>query len=123
MDIYILVFIGIVGLNIIFLGLVIYWYRNKMLSQYNNFLNKADEILGGKQIDMIYDESLDSAISERLNRIVEISNMQKEVAEQERNTIKSLLSNISHQIRTPLANITCCFKLFKHDVGKHTKSF
>ena len=47
-------------------GLVIYWYRNKMLSQYNSFLNKADEILGGKQIDMRYDESLDSAISERL---------------------------------------------------------
>ena len=38
--------------------LVIYWYRNKMLSQYNNFLNKADEILGGKQLDMIYDLSL-----------------------------------------------------------------
>lgn len=92
MYIHIIAFIGIVGLNIIILGLVIYWYRNKMLSQYNSFLNKADEILGGKQIDMRYDESLDSAISERLNRIVEISNMQKEVAEQEHNTIKSLLS-------------------------------
>lgn len=44
MDIHILVFIGIVGLNIIVLGLVIYWYRNKMLSQYNNFLNKQVEI-------------------------------------------------------------------------------
>lgn len=105
MYIHIIAFIGIVGLNIIILGLVIYWYRNKMLSQYNSFLNKADEILGGKQIDMRYDESLDSAISERLNRIVEISNMQKEVAEQEHNTIKSLLSNISHQIRTPLARL------------------
>ena len=70
MYIHIIVFIGIVGLNIIILGLVIYWYRNKMLSQYNSFLNKADEILGGKQIDMRYDESLDSAISERLNRIL-----------------------------------------------------
>ena len=80
MYIHIIAFIGIVGLNIIILGLVIYWYRNKMLSQYNSFLNKADEILGGKQIDMRYDESLDSAISERLNRIVEISNMQKHVA-------------------------------------------
>ena len=47
MYIHIIVFIGIVGLNIIILGLVIYWYRNKMLSQYNSFLNKADEILGG----------------------------------------------------------------------------
>ena len=59
MYIHIIAFIGIVGLNIIILGLVIYWYRNKMLSQYSSFLNKADEILGGKQIDMRYDESLD----------------------------------------------------------------
>ena len=123
MDIHILVFIGIVGLNIIVLGLVIYWYRNKMLSQYNNFLNKADEILGGKQLDMIYDESLDSAIFERLNRIVEISNMQKEVAEQERNTIKSLLSNISHQIRTPLANITLYAGLLKEELDESTSSY
>lgn len=120
MDIHILIFIGIVGLNIIVLSLVIYWYRNKMLSQYNNFLNKADEILGGKQLDMIYDESLDSAIFERLNRIVEISNMQKEVAEQERNTIKSLLSNISHQIRTPLANITLYAGLLKEELDEST---
>lgn len=34
MYIHIIAFIGIVGLNIIILGLVIYWYRNKMLSQY-----------------------------------------------------------------------------------------
>ena len=120
MYIHIIAFIGIVGLNIIILGLVIYWYRNKMLSQYNSFLNKADEILGGKQIDMRYDESLDSAISERLNRIVEISNMQKEVAEQEHNTIKSLLSNISHQIRTPLANITLYAGLLKEEVNEST---
>ena len=52
-----------------------------MLSQYNSFLNKADEILSGKRIDIVYDESLNSAISEILNRIVEISSMQKEVAE------------------------------------------
>lgn len=83
-------------------------------------MNKADEILGGKQIDMRYDESLDSAISERLNRIVEILNMQKEVAEQERNTIKSLLSNISHQIRTPLANITLYAGLLKEEVNEST---
>ena len=53
MYIHIIAFIGIVGLNIIILGLVIYWYRNKMLSQYNSFLNKADEILGGKHIEIM----------------------------------------------------------------------
>ena len=118
MDIYIVVMIGIIILNILIGGLIIRWYRNKILSQYNNFLNKADEILSGKQMDMIYDESLDSAIFERLNRIVEISNMQKEAAEQERDIIKSLLSNISHQIRTPLANITLYAGLLKDELNE-----
>ena len=46
--------------------------------------------------------------------------MQKEVAEQERNTIKSLLSNISHQIRTPLANITLYAGLLKEELNEST---
>ncbi len=118
MSIYIIGIIGVIILNIIISGLVIRWYKNKMLSQYNSFLNKADEILSGKRIDIVYDESLNSAISERLNRIVEISSMQKEVAEQERDIIKSLLSNISHQIRTPLANITLYAGLLKDELSE-----
>lgn len=118
MSIYIIGIIGVIILNIIISGLVIRWYKNKMLSQYNSFLNKADEILSGKRIDIVYDESLNSAISERLNRIVEISSMQKEVAEQERDVIKSLLSNISHQIRTPLANITLYAGLLKDELSE-----
>lgn len=81
-------------------------YKRKMSLQYHEFLQKADQILGGEAVSFEYDESLDSAIFERLNRIVEITRMQKEAAEGERDTIKSLLSNISHQIRTPLTNIT-----------------
>ena len=110
--------ISVIILNIMILVFAIRWYRNKILSQYHSFLNKADEILSGKQIDMIYDESLDSAIAERLNRIVEISRMQKEVAEQERDIIKSLLSNISHQIRTPLANITLYAGLLEDELSE-----
>ena len=110
--------ISVIILNVMILALVIRWYRNKILSQYHSFLNKADEILSGKQMDMIYDESLDSAIAERLNRIVEISRMQKEGAEQERDIIKSLLSNISHQIRTPLANITLYAGLLKDGLSE-----
>lgn len=105
MNLYIILFFLIV-INIVLIYLVIRWYRNKLLTQYQNFLNKTDEILGGKQIELSYDESLDSAISERLNRIMEIYRMQKGAAEEERDIVKSLITNISHQIRTPLANIT-----------------
>ena len=101
MNLYIILFFLIV-INIVLIYLVIRWYRNKLLTQYQNFLNKTDEILGGKQIELSYDESLDSAISERLNRIMEIYRMQKGAAEEERDIVKSLITNISHQIRTCL---------------------
>ena len=68
MKLYIIL-IFLIVINIVLIYLVIRWYRNKLLIQYQNFLNKTDEILGGKQIELSYDESLDSAISERLNRI------------------------------------------------------
>lgn len=107
------IIIGTVAVNIIISLLAIRLYRNKLSRQYQDFLQKTDEILAGKQADLIYDESLDSAIMERLNRIAEISRMQKADAEGERDTIKSLLSNISHQIRTPLANMTLYAGLLK----------
>ena len=87
------------------------------MAQYQNFLDKTDEILSGKKIALSYDESLDSAISERLNRIMEISHIQKEIAEEERDVIKSLITNISHQIRTPLANITLYTGLLKERIS------
>ncbi len=99
MNLYIILFFLIV-INIVLIYLVIRWYRNKLLTQYQNFLNKTDEILGGKQIELSYDESLDSAISERLNRIMEIYRMQKGAAEEERDIVKSLITNISHQINS-----------------------
>lgn len=107
------ILIFIVIINIILFYLIIRWYRNKLLTQYQDFLDKTDEILSGKKIGLSYDESLDSAISERLNRIMEISYMQKEIAEEERDMVKSLITNISHQIRTPLANITLYTGLLK----------
>ena len=104
-------------INVILLYLIIRWYRNKLFTQYQNFLDKTDEILSGKRIDLSYDESLDSAISERLNRIMEISHMQKEIAEEERDIIKSLITNISHQIRTPLTNIILYTGLLKERIS------
>lgn len=116
MNMYVILIFAVL-FNIIVLYFIIRWYRNKLLIQYQNFLNKTDEILGGKKIDLSYDESLDSAISERLDRIMKISQIQKETAEEERDIIKSLITNISHQIRTPLANITLYTGLLKEQIS------
>nr|WP_317448974.1 HAMP domain-containing sensor histidine kinase [uncultured Sellimonas sp.] len=116
MNIYVILTLAVI-INIIVVYFIIRWYRNKLLAQYRNFLKKTDEILGGKPIEISYDESLDSAISERLSRIMEISRMQKETAEEERDIVKSLITNISHQIRTPLANITLYTGLLKERIN------
>lgn len=105
MDIYIIMLLAII-INILLIYFIIRSYKNKILAQYQIFLDRTDEILSGKKIEFFYDESLDSAISDRLNRIMKISRMQKEIAEKERDTVKSLITNINHQIRTPLTNIT-----------------
>lgn len=93
-----------------------------MLAQYQSFLNKTDEILSGKKVDLSFNESMDSAITERLSRIIEISRLQKQVAEEERDVVKSLITNISHQIRTPLANITLYTGLLKERINDSESS-
>ena len=116
MNIYAMLILVVI-INITLFYLIIRWYKNKLSTEYQNFLNKTDEILSGKKIDLSYDESLDSAISERLNRIMEIAYMQKETAEEERDIIKSLITNINHQIKTPLANITLYTGLIKEQIS------
>lgn len=79
--------------------------QQKLEELYQNLLQRLDRVIGGEIQEAAYDESLDAAVTERLNRVVQISGMNQGRAEQERDTIKSLISDISHQIRTPLTNI------------------
>ncbi len=81
------------------------YYQNRMEAVYQELLLKLDRAIGGEIQDTAYDESMDAAVAERLNRIVQISGMNQERAERERDTIKSLISDVSHQVRTPLTNI------------------
>ena len=52
-----------------------------------------------------YDESLNGAILERLNQLVTMAGAQRNRALRERDDIMALISNITHQVRTPLAGI------------------
>lgn len=79
--------------------------QKKMEAAYQQLLQRLDRAIGGEMQAAAYDESLDAAIAERLNRVVQISGMNQEKAERERDIIKSLISDIAHQVRTPLTNI------------------
>ena len=79
--------------------------QKKMENIYQDLLKKLDRAVSGKMEQEIYDESLDAAVTERLNRVIQIQKMDKGRAEKERDSVKSLISDISHQVRTPLSNI------------------
>lgn len=83
----------------------IYHARKRLEMTYQNLLQRLDGAIGGQLQDMVYDESMDAAVTERLNQIVRISGMNQGKAEKERDTVKALISDISHQVRTPLTNI------------------
>ena len=96
--------------------------QKKMEATYQNLLQRLDRAIGGEIQDTAYDESMDAAVTERLNRVVQISRMNQEKAEKERDIIKSLISDISHQVRTPLTNIMLYVGLLKEqDLDNDTK--
>jgi len=68
-------------------------------------LDRINEALAGNYHETKYDEAMLSAIEERLNQFVIISRETKQETLRERDTIKSLISDITHQTRTPLSNI------------------
>ncbi len=92
-------------LCILFCLLVQQHYKREMEAVYQGLLLKLDRAITLGAGEVSYDESMDAAVSERLRRILEISGMHKEKAQKERDVVQSLISDITHQVRTPLTNI------------------
>lgn len=92
---------------------VVRGYRKKMQAEMDTLLQALDRSIGGELLEASFNESMNSAVAERLNRIVLLWGEQRDRAEDERDTVKSLISDISHQVRTPLSNILLYAQLLK----------
>jgi len=69
-------------------------------------LNKMiDSVIDGTFREATFDESLLSSLEAKLKRYLSHSQMTSQKLEEEKNVIKSLISDISHQTKTPIANI------------------
>ncbi|WP_034869471.1 sensor histidine kinase [Clostridium lundense] len=64
-----------------------------------------DAISGKDNKDIDYDETSISALESKMYHFVTISKSNTDAINKERNKIKSLISDISHQTKTPIANI------------------
>ena len=90
---------------IVSLGVAVY-YRKKYQGLYFNIDRMLDELLNEKDITQSdLKEGEASALAGKMMRVQEKLNVEICQAKEEKESVKSLISNMSHQLRTPLSNV------------------
>ena len=64
-------------------------------------------------------DTLQDKINDRLYRLSQVSRRKNEEMRQERNQIKELICDISHQTKTPMANITLYLEILQKESEKN----
>lgn len=108
-----MIYYVILIMNIIILLFYIVIQRKRNKKELNSILNILDNALNEVEQEEYYNESINSAIVDRLNKLIYINKKNREISIEEREYIKTLISDISHQVRTPLSNIILYSELLK----------
>lgn len=85
--------------------IIVFSYRRKMkkiLERMNAMLTSA---ISGRFSETLFDESLLSAVETKLSHYISSSAISAQSLREEKDKIMSLLGDISHQTKTPIANI------------------
>lgn len=93
---------------LLIITILIYYIRKDILKFSERIIYVIDNIILQKY-DLsfeINEETILSKTENKLKHLVEVMKDREEKYEIEKNSIKSLISDISHQIKTPIANIT-----------------
>lgn len=98
-------FIGVILLIIIYF---LYLIRSKIV-EFSNLMSEVIDKIISKEEKIVFiedEESLLSKLQHKFKKLVDILDNDRESALREKDNIKSLIADISHQIKTPIANIT-----------------
>lgn len=75
---------------------------NRILDRMNQMIDNA---IDGKSLETHFDETKMSALETKLERYLEMTRTSREQLAEDKTKINELISDISHQTKTPLANI------------------
>lgn len=82
------------------------WYEIKIQRFSRNLSDLLDDMIDEKSVDfLVYKDTLDSKLQNKLKRLSEIMKDKSDQWLEEKNGIQTLISDISHQVKTPIANI------------------
>lgn len=106
--------IGIGVFLVIIFGIVLYIMRKKYETDLENISENLERLLQKKEVVIAdREDTLYSKINMQIQRIGDINIANTRQSEKERDELKQLLAEISHQLRTPLANMEVYLELLQ----------
>ena len=94
------------------------WYQRRQVSLFaDDLCETLDALLSGRQPEKYqpYEDSLTAKVQGKLMQYFDIMSEGKRQSQQDKQVIQSLVSDISHQVKTPIANI----KMFTNILQQH----
>ena len=94
------------------------WYQRRQVSLFaDDLCETLDALLSGRQPENYqpYEDSLTAKVQGKLMQYFDIMSEGKRESQQDKQVIQSLVSDISHQVKTPIANI----KMFTNILQQH----
>ncbi len=96
----------IIIILVVVLIAVILHYKKSISGLSKSLDNTLDDMLAEKIVDFDIDkETMESKLHAKLKRLYEILNDKTKQSKADREQIQSLISDISHQVKTPVANL------------------
>lgn len=94
------------------------WYQRRQVSLFaDDLCETLDALLSGRQPENYqpYEDSLTAKVQGKLMQYFDIMSEGRRQSQQDKQIIQSLVSDISHQVKTPIANI----KMFTNILQQH----
>ena len=94
---------------------LVFWYRWRMNRTFNTMEHMLDAAMKGDFTDTMFDESRLSALETKFAHYFSASAISARNVQQEKDNIKKLVADISHQTKTPIANLLLYCELLQEE--------
>ena len=98
---------------IIIAASIVFWYRHRTRRIMENLNRMLDIAMQGDFTEKHFDESMLSSLESKLAHYLTASATSAKNVQAEKNKIKTLIADISHQTKTPIANILLYTQLLR----------
>ena len=108
---------AILAASILLAGGVVLWYRRRTRRILENLNRMLDIAMQGDFTEDSFDESMLSALESKLAHYLAVSTVSARNVRAEKDKLKSLIGDISHQTKTPIASILLYTQLLMEQPG------